>query len=801
MAEIQRRNKKTGQIGVFDEESKQFLRWVDEPKMAASSVETPEEVTGLGAGLVSGLQSATFGLSDELIGALETPSHVISDKRQEGESLLDKISRVYKQQRDLERANIARAAEEAPIASMAGTLGGTFVMPGKWLAEGGIAASKLLPKLTQMGPNAAKLAEVAASPVGKFITGGAEAGALSGFGTSEKENLLGMFQDTKSGAELGGLLGGGLGLAGLGISKAAPYLKDLLPDAEGVMSRAFQKGKKGVRIRGPEFEQDVTSRMQQESDELSKLLTGEQKVIQETVESGEKESFNILNKTRSTVNEKLDDIQNDTIGYLENQKQIQTSQNKILQEKLQNDLEQKAIKLQKDIDDVRVGLGKEYDTIDELSSKAGVQVDTTPVINTIIDELGTTGLTETAINAIAKKLEPELGKVDFKSFQSLKRKLKDLFEHPDPMVRSIAKKSYGRASEAFEKTLRVNKLDDLADQIGSTNRRWSIYANMDDFVTGTRAQKPFNEVFATPKTIKTIEQSGLPDAEAISMRRQLETRLPEIMPETAPQTLQDITKLSKDIQGAKAAKVELPSTEEALLQNKEYQSLQKILDDLKGIKVKDLDRLAPETQKIKNIIKETHGDEAAEQFMNALSKMEPSSQKTLIGQFGTTPESIKKKLLSLIPKTGEKFGSFAKQQEIEDLLKIYEQKFGSEKATQMRSRFEELSKDIELGQTVQGAGFGSESFTRPGAIKAAAGGGFTTAGTKISNVAGLAVHDFLNSTPGKLLEMAAKTTDKVLKDLLEKAGTRDKAGRQALLFTLMQNPAYREYIQSESEEK
>jgi hypothetical protein len=796
MAEIKKRHKKSGKIGVFDSGSKDFLRWEDEtPKQ-----ESPQEEIGFGGGaLLHGLQSATFGLSDEMIGALNAIPEMVTAPREKDENLLEKYKRLYKQERDIERENLARAEEEAPVGSMVGTLGGGFALPGKWLAEGGLAATKLLPKMAQLGPNAAKLAEVAASPIGKMITGGAEAGALYGAGTAEE--MSDIPSDMLSGAKSGTVVGGGLGLAGAGIAKAAPIFSKLLTKSEGAMGRAFQKSKKGIDILAPEFEQGVSKGINKEADELSGLLAEEQQAIQSKIEAGEKEAFKILDNTRSKVNEKLSELQDNQLGYLENQKQIQTSQNQILQSKLQSDLEKKAIQLQKDVDDVRIGLGKEYDAIDKVAEKSGVQVNSVPVIDKIQEQLGMTGLTDSAIKNIIKKLEPEYGTIDFKSFQSLKRKMNELFDHSDPMVAGIAKKAHGAMTQSLELTLRKNGLNELADQIGNTNRRWSIYANMDDFVTGTRAQKPFNEVFATPKTIQTIEQVGLPEAGSLSMKKQLEARLPEIMPEQGSQRLDEMTKLSQDIEAAKKAKVEVPTLEEALITDKPYQKQQQLIDELKRVKVKDLKPSEAETQKIADIIKEVHGPESAQQFLSAISNMEAPAQQSFIKQFGTSPESIKKKILSLVPKVGEKFGSFSKQQEIEDLLKIYQQKHGPEKTVELQTRLEDIAKDVELGRTVSGSAFGSESFTKPGAVKAVAGGGLSTLGVKVANIAGLGINDFLNSSPGKLLELSAKTSNKLLKDILQKAGTRDKTGRQALLFTLMQNPAYREFIQTEPEEK
>jgi len=793
MAEILRKQKSTGRIGVFDDQTKEFLRWQDETSQAPSisqdvSSEKVSGITGnLGAGLVSALQSGTFGLSDELIGALETPGRAF-EKAQPGESFLDKIGRIYKEQRDLERANIKRAEEEAPIASTIGSLGGAFAMPGAWLAKGGLAATKALPAIAETAPNLVKALQ---SPLGRMTTGGAEAGALMGLGTSEKEDLGGMLSDTYSGAKSGALFGGGLGIAGKLLSK--------IPGIFPRVSSSLEKGQKGIKITSPEYEKNVIEKAQKEAQELTDVITGKQQILQETIEEGEKKAFQTLEKTRNSVNNKLDDIQKNTSDYLENQKQLQQTTNERLQQKLQKDLEQKSLQLQKDIDDVRVGLGKEYDAIDDMAEKAGVQVDTTPVINNIIDELGTTGLTESAINAIAKKLEPEFGKVDFKSFQSLKRKLQDLFEHPDPMVRSVAKKSYGKMTEAFEKTLRANKLDDLANKIQHTNRRWSIYANMDDFVTGTRIQKPFDERFATPKTIQTVERIGLPEAESISMKKQLEARLPEIMPQTAQTRIDEMTKLSQEIAAAKAAKAEVPTIGEALSQDVEYQRLQKMLDELKGTKVRSLDKLAPETQKVRDIIKDIHGEEAADQFMNALSQMEFKEQKSFINQFGTTPESIKRKLLSTIPKGEQKFEP-GRQEELETLLKIYKEKFGEEKTKEMAKKLTETAKDIELGKLATGPIFGGETLTKPGIARGLLGSASSVA-VKGANLLGLTEHQLLNSPPGILLKKANETKDNFLKDYFQKLASRDKTGRQALLFTLMQNPAYREYIQSEPEEK
>ena len=149
----------------------------------------PGALESLGRGA---LQGASFGLSDEITGAIE--------------SLLTK--KTYEQARDEARAANRAASEAHPYVYGAGELGGsvaTSFIPGVGAAgkavEGALA-----------GTRAAKLAGVAGGAVEGALQGG-----LAGFGGSEGSTASDIASDTLKGAGVGGAAGGILG----GLTKKA----------------------------------------------------------------------------------------------------------------------------------------------------------------------------------------------------------------------------------------------------------------------------------------------------------------------------------------------------------------------------------------------------------------------------------------------------------------------------------------------------------------------------------------------------------------------------------------------------
>lgn len=178
-----------------------------QPLQSVSQVESA--VRGLAQGL-------SFGLADELSGALES---TFTDK-------------TYEQARDESRRNFDAAQKANPITYNVGDIGGSV-------------ATAFIPGLGALNAGkGARLAEVA----GKA----ALQGGLTGLGKSDEDSAAGIVKDTAIGAGLGGALGG----AGYGVAKGVGKAVDTWDNIGGLSgvkqaSQAFREGaKEGKELGG-----------------------------------------------------------------------------------------------------------------------------------------------------------------------------------------------------------------------------------------------------------------------------------------------------------------------------------------------------------------------------------------------------------------------------------------------------------------------------------------------------------------------------------------------------------------------
>lgn len=217
----------------------------DNIKMAMNDGYKPLAQSDVGyseSGLRGVAQGVSFGLSDEITGALES---AFTDK-------------TYEQARDESRAAYKEAQEANPLTYGAGEIGGavgTAFVPGL----GALNAAK-----------GAKLATV----VGKS----ALQGGLAGLGLSEADDLSGMAKDTALGLGLGAT--GGLlaekvlmpaaGVVGSGIKKGAQYIDEKLPQHFGKIVAGVPEEATERYLKNPKAVNEALSR-----DELAEVLLDE----------------------------------------------------------------------------------------------------------------------------------------------------------------------------------------------------------------------------------------------------------------------------------------------------------------------------------------------------------------------------------------------------------------------------------------------------------------------------------------------------------------------------------------------
>jgi hypothetical protein len=177
-----------------------------DPQSYAGVDAGPSELDSIGRGLAQG---ASFGLRDELAGALQNPLGGLKEIANKfGAGYSDEDVAKYKAERDASRALDAEAKEANPKSYMGGELGGavaTSFVPGLGLAEG------------------AGLAGTAAHAAAQ--------GAAFGVGGSNSDTIGDLARD----ASLGAVTGGVGGAAGYGVGKV---LTGLAQGAANVASKA-----------------------------------------------------------------------------------------------------------------------------------------------------------------------------------------------------------------------------------------------------------------------------------------------------------------------------------------------------------------------------------------------------------------------------------------------------------------------------------------------------------------------------------------------------------------------------------
>jgi len=248
------------------------------------------ETVARGAG-----QGATMGFLDELMAALKasggaSPSQVVADPKKAMQKERE-MMKSYEQELAKEREATAKVREDSPW-----LYGGSEVLGG--LVTGGIGAVGNLAKGATLGT---KVARGAAQ--------GAVQGGLSGAGYSEAQDVGELAQDVAIGTGIGTVAGGGLPVAGRGVSKVTSKLtegaKDLAEKAP-TLAKPFQFASKyGLttqKERQAIYEKDVKSFLGSIKDKFEEI--GMSKELAESKAKDLKKTID-LTQDLSGVSEKL----------------------------------------------------------------------------------------------------------------------------------------------------------------------------------------------------------------------------------------------------------------------------------------------------------------------------------------------------------------------------------------------------------------------------------------------------------------------------------------------------------------
>lgn len=706
-----------------------------------------EAGAGLGAGLDVGQR-----LLNELGLAGPSPSQVSEQLKSQGATGdigPTDTTEMYQALRDEERAAEKAAMEANPLAYGAGTV------------TGGIAASPLMPTALTAPVQAAKGAGLAAR-VGASAASAVPTGLIAGAGMSEADLTSGQSEDAYKalmdsimGGMTGAAVGGAIPLAGAALGKTKQAAGTLIPEQ---MKGAFKKGQAGIDITSPEFYEETTKKALQTSEDVATPIL--QKIQTQQVENAAKvaqldDQLNALNKqTENAVKlgearqiaQNADDIKaidKETVGLAKN--------------------------IQKRVFDVKKELGKQYDEIDAAAEATGVIPENRDVIGNFQETLtNMSGLPETEVNSIMKKMTPVLGDKTIQGFRNTKQALSNYFEHANPVVRRAAKQAYSNLKSNYANDLTQAGHGGIASRLADTNKRWSAVNELEEqFLSNLKPSRVTGEIEASPDTIRAISKAGGKNAIEMAETEQLGKLMGVLDPDQAGQTMGQMQQMATRAAEAKAFKPEVP-----VLPNPEVARLESMLAQAKLEKPKGIPGLDVST---------------------------------------SSAASLKDELLSLIPKVDSRSGDEVAEKRIAQIFDFIKKEQGEEAANKLQQEVSGLAKDVNLRNLAN-----RQRDKIPGTLsevgEKVAGGALGLANkagmmlskprntTKLKDtVLKKGVKTLTESTPEQLDEVA--TAMQTLgpegagfAKVLGEAKSKNVNSKNAIIFGLMQQPKFREML-------
>ena len=761
-----------------------------EPESGGDSLPQPKTAPTKLESLSKGAQQGvSFGFSDELAGLIGRGLEMLPGSstsqdealRAQGFKLPESPS--YKSIRDAERAELAAAEQTNPASFIAGNIAGG-------IATGAVAGLNTVKGAT----NYAKILDAARKA--------GIAGTIAGTGTSTAEDVAGLARDAATGGALGFATGGliqaapGAALTGAGIgalggaalsddtslkgraASAAKYgtlglgagavlggakaLGGLAVEKLPTISRAYSKGlKEGVKTYSPEFADETSRKAQSLVDDVTNT-------IQETKINKIKDTENNLKKIDTQIDEIESGIRQDLKQTADLQKGINEGQ----RTKLELQKTGLVKDLQKRFGEAKGNIGKTYDQI-ETQIPENTLFSVSDDLFKLQQDLELNGKLGNEAQALVNRFA-EANKIDNLSFlelRELRNKVVPFLESGDPAIKKSFTNLYKNLNNTRANTLMQNpQTEQLAKTLADTDKRYAAVLDMEDaFLGKVNFDKQSGQVF-TDRLLK----ENLPNKEALStvnnllsgkaqkladseeLVRKMDLIDPSLRQGLEPQ-FDELVNKGTTLQSFKPSG---PTAEEAIANNPELMKLKELQEKLKIVP-------EPKTQ--------------TDQLMQ-------STEKQIRDYLGTNLGALESPIVD------------TKKANLQDVLNTYKKLTGKDVAPEAT----EIVKDINLVRDA--------ADPIRGAITPRSLGFLETAGQIPANIAGrgqragqtlvksVSEGDIMGTI--QYLRKFKTPEARIYEQQLMDAATKGPEARNAVMFSLMQQPGYRAIInQNKQEEK
>lgn len=719
-------------------------------------------------------QGTTFGFADELRAGLSagmdkgqellnklgimgpSPSQVNADLAKRGftgDIGPQSAGETYDLERDAARQDYKAASEANPGSSLVGNIVGGGLT---------IAAAPVL--AAPFGESAAGAS--LAARAGKMAANAAPAAALLGAGNSEANPLEqpGQFaKDVAIDTTLGAGMAGVLPLAGAGVRAVEGGLNKLenamVPDA---MKVAYDRGMDGINTTTEQFYKDTLGKVKGLVSEVAAPIMAKsqaQKKAYDQVVKGTEEALELA--------------QNEARNSIELQKAKQIAGNKADIDAINRETVQTAKKLQNHISKVKKDLGSQYDEIEAGAEAAGIFPDNKLAISnfmsTVMDK---STLQPGQVNAILGKVQPILGQKSQDAFKQTKQLLVSYFDHGDPVVRRAAKAAYADLKNEYNKDLAAGGLNELANRLQSTNKRWVSAMELEEnYLSNLRPDRVTGEIEASPDTINAITNFTEKDPAKIAKAETIGKYMNVLDPEGSPKMLQEMQDLGSRTVQAKSFQPQVPTAEEAMAQNPKIAKLEGMLAQLKQQKPAKIEGL----------------------------------------DLPTDEQALQNELTNLLPKEGMQTGNLVAENKLAQAKDFLAKEKSPEYLEDLLKRAKPVNEDVNLVNLKRGGLQDDMPVTKMGAVKKALG-----KGTDVANTAGRTVKEtknFLTKGIKRLADADGNTLQQIgaqlaktgargqeYANVLTSAAGKNPQSRSAIIFGLMQQPEFRELFHSVSGE-
>ena len=563
----------------------------------------------------------------------------------------------------------------------------------------------------------------------------------------------------------------GMGLAakgvGAGIEGAESLLKSsarkgiekLSPVLPESFTGAYQKAlKEGIDVTAPEFAETLAKEHEAIASEVADPIL--QKIA--TRKAEHQAAMQNVDDQMIKINDRMDQVKK-----LDKLSQIaESKQDALIVGQRINDT---AIELQKDIYNTRKSLGKQYDKLDKAAEATGVVPDVRNAVSKFEELLLNNRIEPKSIKSYNDALKLYQQEPSIETYRALKKVFADAFESNDYLVSGPAKKAFGVLKNDYTSALNNAGHLDLANDIESTNSKWSALLKTEDEIAGTLPEKIGEQYKFYPeaKTRAALENLPLKGEKKSGEAERLMDLLDVLNPEFRQKYV--------------------PKMEELVSQK----------EAIKGFKPEEVQAIPPDLTRLEKIMSELKG-----QTPEKIPGLDLA---------GKTPEAIEKEIRSLLPKYETQSGAIEadiKLRQIFDFLKSPESKLSTEQVAQLEQKTRKLAQDLKLQSQVRGVpefGVEPEAALKGGSLKAV--GKLATsakAGVKLgqalrteSQVIQEGSVALSKSSPQELLAFSQKMvqTDPAAAPyakILAEAADKNKISKDAYIYGLMQQAKFRE---------